>query len=476
MTDTADESQTQKREREYKLTRSNYLNDRINQLQEQLRQDGLSTKRRESLQKSLTSMKDNLRKIKDQSSTIKDMNMSTKKSTAVKARAIEQATSALDDLKVTAAPTYTKSGGGKMSRTNTGIKKSGASGRKGPGGAKGASTRTSGGKRPPSNTVKKTRTTKDVQRQFAQNEKEFYDTLNKALGGDKDAMILLAKNDFSMRDVLEDMDKGASREDIIQSVKKLYRSADQFDSEISDSNAVPVGKKEMSIINKATGKLSGTKPKAAKDTQKQVDGDIAKRAAAKAPSKNTKSTGDSKPRPKAKPDPLKDANGKRYTKRSVTQMLKALNEQQERGRKTSAAYKKRNEDIKRLKKILKKLTTTSSVSAADTFYLDKVTASSSEDDIKSIASTLGLLLGIAYRDGKQTGEFFTFTPESGESRRVDLSELEDALNDADEYGIKDAKIVDKKAPRISVTLELSLNNHEYRVTLQSGKGTLQISG
>lgn len=53
--------------------------------------------------------------------------------------------------------------------------------------------------------------------------------------------------------------------------------------------------------------------------------------------------------------PNTDANGKRYTKRGVTQMLKQLREQQETGRKTSNAYKQREEDIKRLTKVLKTL-------------------------------------------------------------------------------------------------------------------------
>lgn len=53
--------------------------------------------------------------------------------------------------------------------------------------------------------------------------------------------------------------------------------------------------------------------------------------------------------------PNTDANGKRYTKRGVTQMLKQLREQQESGRKTSNAYKQREEDIKRLTKVLKTL-------------------------------------------------------------------------------------------------------------------------
>jgi hypothetical protein len=178
----------------------------------------------------------------------------------------------------------------------------------------------------------------------------------------------------------------------------------------------------------------------------------------------------------AKADPMKDANGKRYTKRGVTKMIKELKDANERGRKTSAAYKKREEDIKRLSKILKTLTTTASVSASDAFFLDNVVTAGIETDISDIAQATGLILGIQYRDFQDRNEFYQIVPEAGESRRVELQEVEDVVDTLDEYGIKDAIIVDKKSPRASVSFDATLNNKTYRVVLESSKGTLRITG
>jgi hypothetical protein len=116
-TDTAEQTKKRVQERDYKQSRSTYLQDRIKQLQEQLKETGLETNKRLALQKSLKSMKDNLSKIKSQSSVtnpIKEIsNMSN-----VKKRAIEQATASLEEL---AAPLRTGGGmsKGTQSKKNT---------------------------------------------------------------------------------------------------------------------------------------------------------------------------------------------------------------------------------------------------------------------------------------------------------------------------------------------------------------------
>lgn len=78
--------------------------------------------------------------------------------------------------------------------------------------------------------------------------------------------------------------------------------------------------------------------------------------------------------------PIKDDKntGERYTKPKVNKMLKELHAQQERGRKDSQAYKTRQEDIKRLQKILKSMSSTSKLSLADQYRLEAVASSLEE--------------------------------------------------------------------------------------------------
>lgn len=82
--------------------------------------------------------------------------------------------------------------------------------------------------------------------------------------------------------------------------------------------------------------------------------------------------------------------GKRYTKRGVTQMLKQLREQNERGRKGSNAQKQRDEDIKRLSKILKTLSSAQPLSLSQMHRISTVATSLGlEDDVVTANTVWG---------------------------------------------------------------------------------------
>ena len=83
-----------------------------------------------------------------------------------------------------------------------------------------------------------------------------------------------------------------------------------------------------------------------------------------------------------------DANGKRYTKRGVTQMLKQLREQNERGRKNSNAYKQREEDIKRLSKVLKTLSSSQPLTLSQMHRISTVASSLGLEDDVIVANTI----------------------------------------------------------------------------------------
>lgn len=557
---TAEQTKKRVQERDYKQSRSTYLQDRISQIQEQLKGTGLETDKRLALQKSLKSMKDNLSKIKSQSSVtnpIKEIsNMSN-----VKKRAIEQATASLEEL---AAPSRT--GGGMSKAPNRSTQR-----------IKGDDDAEIQDKAPRKTATKKTDSSttarnskaakeaeikaitdlenkfnnnlkasgprdpkvKDLHKKLVERKEKFNDTYKSAKpfyyiaepvkrgstpldklkplyleientrndktrerlvkqadsiekklspADAKAAKRLLGDNEKSRKDELNKKVSSKSKWDKVADIKKyakqlnattdaskkpklsntiaeLYGSLTAAERKTVALNTI-VSKRDMKLMaghDKAVEKLFNN-PATSFYTPGQVKLNFAKdqkASNAKAP---------------AKADPMKDANGKRYTKRGVTKMINELKDANERGRKTSAAYKKREEDIKRLSKILKTLTTTAGVSASDTLFLDNVVTAGIETDISDIAQATGLILGIQYRDFQDRNEFYQIVPEAGESRRVELQEVEDVVDTLDEYGIKDAILVDKKSPRASVSFDATLNNKTYRVVLESSKGTLRITG
>lgn len=171
--------------------------------------------------------------------------------------------------------------------------------------------------------------------------------------GDAGAAHRLAQNQVDITDALSALDKGEDIDSVVHDVVSyLGRIKTDYDPNAKASPKMrDIAKRQMALF----------------------DHNITNKPVANTATPATKAV----PTKKAAPAANTDANGKRYTKRGVTTMLKELREAQEKGRKGSSAAKKRDEDIKRLSKILKTLSSVegATLKASDMYKLDTIAAS-----------------------------------------------------------------------------------------------------
>ena len=308
-------TQSEKERTDYLKTRRAYLQDRVRQTQDALRQSGLSSERKKALQDKLKNFKDNLLKIKSNSSLKEtDMTKSLK----------QQYRESLSEL--------------------TQNKKVGAPANKAP--AKKATPAKPAAKK--ATPAKTSKASKDADIKAITNLEDKFNNNLKASGPRDPKVKALQKELIERKEKFNDTYKSAKpfyylAEPVkagstpLDKLKSLYL---EIENTRNDKTRERLAKQADSIEKK----LSPADAKKAKqflaDSDKSRRDELNKKISSKP---SAKKAGDT------------DANGKRYTKRGVTQMLKQLREQQESGRKTSNAYKQREEDIKRLTKVLKTL-------------------------------------------------------------------------------------------------------------------------
>lgn len=354
---------TEKTRESYLKDRSNYLQSNIRRLQEEMRKDGMTSKRRTKLQEKLKSVKDNLRKIKSESN-IGNTTMSKLKVIATDAQSkqrnlVDTVTSATKKARVErdevdilksikgakVALQNAKKSGDKDMISNAKQKLLGyedeleyaqevAESNKAP--VKKAPTKKAPGSRttrqePPAPETRPVRKSPSSPTKKA--------PTKKTKGNDD--LALKANKIQAKRELLFSLD--ASRGALMSNKKK------------GDMEAASKSQRRINSLKKKLAEYEGVSANHTRETKAWINAQPLNATGLNAFKKTTIEHAPVKTTTTKDAPSQTDSSGKRYTKVGVNKMIKELTEKQKRGRKDSAAFKKREEDIKRLHDIAKGL-------------------------------------------------------------------------------------------------------------------------